>query len=126
MVPDIAFAACVQVYGGANSAGHFDAVLTCFFLDTAHNVLVRVQPPRRVLFCNPVGAFCLGLLIVLAPPAGGAISHDADTRFLKPCTLSAGVHRGAVPHLEARRFLDQPWPAALVCLILLFSVIPHM
>ena len=30
----------VQVYGGQNNAGQFDAVLTCFFLDTAHNVLV--------------------------------------------------------------------------------------
>lgn len=31
-----------QVYGGSSSRGQFDAVLTCFFLDTAHNVLVRV------------------------------------------------------------------------------------
>jgi hypothetical protein len=30
----------LQVYGGQNSVGQFDAVLTCFFLDTAHNVLV--------------------------------------------------------------------------------------
>ncbi len=36
-----------QVYGGANSAGQYDAVLTCFFLDTAHNVLVRCRIGHR-------------------------------------------------------------------------------
>ena len=28
------------MYSGQNNAGQFDAVLTCFFLDTAHNVMV--------------------------------------------------------------------------------------
>jgi N2227-like protein len=33
----------LQVYGGRDNIGQFDAVLTCFFLDTAHNVLVSAQ-----------------------------------------------------------------------------------
>ena len=44
----------LQVYGGQSSAGQFDAVLTCFFLDTAHNVLVStVSAARGCTSCFP-------------------------------------------------------------------------
>ena len=36
------------MYGGQNSVGQFDAVLTCFFLDTAHNVLVSTACCSRL------------------------------------------------------------------------------
>lgn len=38
-----------QVYGGPNMVGRFDCVVTCFFLDTAHNVLDYLEVIHRVL-----------------------------------------------------------------------------
>lgn len=39
----------LEVYGGSTSRGQFDAVLTCFFLDTAHNVLEYIEVLYRIL-----------------------------------------------------------------------------
>jgi len=39
----------LEVYGGPNMVGRFDCVVTCFFLDTAHNVLDYLEVIHRVL-----------------------------------------------------------------------------
>ena len=39
----------VEVYSEPDQAGSFDCVATCFFLDTAHNVLQYMQIIRHIL-----------------------------------------------------------------------------
>lgn len=39
----------VEVYGQPNQAGSFDCVATCFFLDTAHNILQYMQIIKHIL-----------------------------------------------------------------------------
>ena len=38
-----------EVYSRPDAAGTFDAVVTCFFLDTAHNVIEYMEVIRHVL-----------------------------------------------------------------------------
>lgn len=38
-----------EVYSRPDQAGTFDAVVTCFFLDTAHNLIEYMQVLRHVL-----------------------------------------------------------------------------
>lgn len=76
----------LDCYGDAGSRGAFDAVVTCFFIDTAHNVVAYMQTIWEVL---KVGLQCMH-----AP-----VAHDPSH-----------VHRR---RNTARRVLDQPGPAAL-------------
>ena len=39
----------VEVYSKPDQAGSFDCVATCFFLDTAHNILQYMQIIRHIL-----------------------------------------------------------------------------
>ena len=39
----------VEVYSAPDQAGAFDCVATCFFLDTAHNILQYMQIIRHIL-----------------------------------------------------------------------------
>ena len=39
----------VEVYSEPDQAGSFDCVATCFFLDTAHNILQYMQIIRHLL-----------------------------------------------------------------------------
>jgi carnosine N-methyltransferase len=44
----------VEVYGAPDQAGQWDAVATCFFIDTAHNVVEYLEIIARCL--KPGGA----------------------------------------------------------------------
>ena len=46
-----------QVYSHRSSEGTFDAVATCFFLDTAHNVLDYIETIKHVLVKNGKGVW---------------------------------------------------------------------
>lgn len=39
----------VEVYSEPHQAGSFDCVATCFFLDTAHNILQYMQIIKHIL-----------------------------------------------------------------------------
>jgi carnosine N-methyltransferase len=39
----------LQVYSGPQHAGAFDCVATCFFIDTAHNIIDYLHVIRHVL-----------------------------------------------------------------------------
>jgi N2227-like protein len=70
----------LQVYGGQNNAGQFDAVLTCFFLDTAHNVLVS--------WMLLVAALLAPLTYIATVGASAAVQCDVDIcrSILRCCT----------------------------------------
>ncbi len=40
---------CRQVYSMPQHAGAFDCVTTCFFIDTAHNIIAYIEVIRHVL-----------------------------------------------------------------------------
>ena len=46
-----------QVYSHRSREGTFDAVATCFFLDTAHNVLDYIETIKHVLVKNGKGVW---------------------------------------------------------------------
>ena len=39
----------VEVYAAPENAGRFDCVATCFFMDTAHNIIAYMQTIRNTL-----------------------------------------------------------------------------
>jgi carnosine N-methyltransferase len=39
----------VEVYNESSHAGMWDAVVTCFFIDTAHNVIEYIQTISKIL-----------------------------------------------------------------------------
>jgi carnosine N-methyltransferase len=39
----------VEVYGGPKQAGAFDFVLTCFFIDTSHNIIEYIEVIHNAL-----------------------------------------------------------------------------
>ena len=43
----------VEVYSAQDQAASFDCVATCFFLDTAHNILQYMQIIRHILKVRP-------------------------------------------------------------------------
>lgn len=45
----------VEVYSEPQQAGAFDCVATCFFLDTAHNILQYMQIIRHILKVRGTG-----------------------------------------------------------------------
>ena len=67
----------VEVYGGAGQGARFDSCVTCFFLDTAHNVLRYLEVISHVL------KVCLLSL--------------AGCRGTHKCLASAPLHQGLLP-----------------------------
>lgn len=45
----------IEVFSGAEHAGAYDAVATCFFLDTAHNILQYLEIVYRLLKVRGAG-----------------------------------------------------------------------
>lgn len=61
----------VEVYGAQEQEGLFDCVATCFFIDTAHNIIRYMEVLRH---CLKVGS------LVLATDLGGhSMGCDANT-----------------------------------------------
>lgn len=44
----------IDVYSGSEYAGYFDAIVTCFFIDTAHNILQYIETVKHALRQNGV------------------------------------------------------------------------
>ena len=44
----------VEVYGAHSQAGAWDCVATCFFLDTAHNIVQYMEVIRHCLKVGPL------------------------------------------------------------------------
>ncbi|KAK9845546.1 hypothetical protein WJX84_004990 [Apatococcus fuscideae] len=80
-----------EVYSRPDQAGTFDAVVTCFFLDTAHNLIEYMQVLRHVLKAG-------GLWINLGP----LLYHWADSHlYLPDDELSIEVSLEDVEHIAA-------------------------
>jgi len=90
----------LEVYSGPEYVGSQDVVVTCFFLDCAHNILQFVQTIHRVL--RPGGAWLnLGPLLYHFADSKTEDSIEPDYRTLRGCIQELGfefvTERESVP-----------------------------
>ena len=72
-----------EVYGAPEHAGQWDAVATCFFIDTAHNVVEYLEIISRML--RPGGVWVnFGPLLFHWAAGGGGGSHQSTGPYAAP------------------------------------------
>ena len=77
----------VEVYSGPDQANTFDCVVTCFFIDTGHNILQYIETIRNVL--RPGGIWInLGPLLYHFADSTSEDSVEPSYNFVKEAILS--------------------------------------
>lgn len=94
----------MEVYGAQEQEGQFDCVATCFFIDTAHNIIRYMEVLRH---CLKVGS------LVLATDLGGLSMGGDANPLLNWATAAMSTAAGCMRSMSILRL--QPGRNALDC-----------